>query len=307
MYDLVIIGSGPAGLSAAVYAARAQLDFVVIESNMMSGGQIMNTETVDNYLGLMGMGGFEMGMKFREHADTLGAQFISETVTGIEMLENSKLVKTLSAGEEKSYETRSVIIATGAIHRNLGVPGENELRGRGVSYCATCDGAFFRNKTVCVVGGGDVALEDALYLSKLCSKVYLIHRRDTFRAAKSLIGRAKETENIEIITPAVIKSINGDDMVTSIDVENTDNGNVQNLEVSGVFIAVGMQPLSEIVPFEVDMKEGYIVAGEDCRTNVLGIYAAGDVRTKNLRQIITAAADGACAVSSLESDMMKLN
>lgn len=194
MRDLVIVGSGPAGLSAAVYAKRAMMDVVVLEKEAFSGGQIVNTEQVDNYLGLPGISGFDMGMKFKEHADTLGVEFDDREVTAIEDHGDHKKV---SLEDGSSIETKAILIATGAKHRKLGVPGEEEFTGAGVSYCATCDGAFFRNKEVAVVGGGNIALEDALYLSKMCSKVHLIHRRDEFRGEKILGARVLETENIE--------------------------------------------------------------------------------------------------------------
>ncbi len=297
MYDLIIIGAGPAGLSAAVYAARAELDFIVIEGSMMQGGQILTTYDVDNYLGLPGIGGFDMGMKFAEHAKKLGVSFVTENVVSMEVQGDVKSVKT----DKNTYETKTIIIATGAVHKKAGIPGEAEFTGKGVSYCATCDGAFFKNKVTAVVGGGDVAVEDALYLSRVCGKVYLIHRRDEFRAAKSLVKKARETDNIEFVLDSVVEKIEGENKVRSINIRSKKSATIKTLEVDGVFFAVGMQPVTAFVDKNIEMNEaGYIIAGEDCATNIPGVYAAGDIRTKQLRQIITAAADGANAVTSVE-------
>lgn len=297
MYDLIIIGAGPAGLSAAVYAARAELDFIVIEGSMMQGGQILTTYDVDNYLGLPGIGGFDMGMKFAEHAKKLGVSFVTENVVSMEVQGDVKSVKT----DKNTYETKTIIIATGAVHKKAGIPGEAEFTGKGVSYCATCDGAFFKNKVTAVVGGGDVAVEDALYLSRVCGKVYLIHRRDEFRAAKSLVKKARETDNIEFVLDSVVEKIEGENKVRSINIRSKKSDTIKTLEVDGVFFAVGMQPVTAFVDKNIEMNEaGYIIAGEDCATNIPGVYAAGDIRTKQLRQIITAAADGANAVTSVE-------
>lgn len=297
MYDLIIIGAGPAGLSAAVYAARAELDFIVIEGSMMQGGQILTTYDVDNYLGLPGIGGFDMGMKFAEHAKKLGVSFVTENVVSMEVQGDVKSVKT----DKNTYETKTIIIATGAVHKKAGIPGEAEFTGKGVSYCATCDGAFFKNKVTAVVGGGDVAIEDALYLSRVCGKVYLIHRRDEFRAAKSLVKKARETDNIEFVLDSVVEKIEGENKVRSINIRSKKSATIKTLEVDGVFFAVGMQPVTAFVDKNIEMNEaGYIIAGEDCATNIPGVYAAGDIRTKQLRQIITAAADGANAVTSVE-------
>ena len=297
MYDLIILGSGPAGLSAAIYATRAELNTIVIEKAPMSGGQVINTYEVDNYAGFPGISGFDLSMKFREHCDKLGATFVTE-ITSLTVEDGIKTV-TLENGD--SYQAKAVIIATGAMWRKLDVPGEARLGGMGVSYCATCDGAFFRNKEVAVVGGGDVAVEDAIFLARLCKKVYVIHRRDEFRAAKILSSRLMELENVEILWDTTVEEINGTDMVESITIKNKKTEEIKNLEVAGVFVAVGMIPNSECFSGVVEMnKSGYIIADETCRTNVPGIYAAGDIRTKELRQIITAASDGANAVTSVE-------
>ncbi len=296
IYDLIIIGSGPAGLSAAIYAQRARLETLVLEKEYVSGGQVLTTYEVDNYPGLPGINGFDMGMKFREHADDLGAAFETDVVLKVEDQGEVKLVVC----ENETYKAKTVLIATGAAHRKLGVPGEDEMVGMGVSYCATCDGAFFRNKVTAVVGGGDVALEDAIFLARLCEKVYLIHRRDELRGAKSLQEAVFKQENIEIVWDSVVEKIQGDGAVDGLALLNKKTGERSELAVNGVFIAVGITPNSQVFEGLVDMEQGYIVAGEDTKTSVPGIFAAGDVRTKPLRQIITAAADGANAVTSVE-------
>ena len=295
-YDLMIIGSGPAGLAAAIYARRARLDAAVIEKEMVSGGQVLTTYEVDNYPGLPGMGGFELGTKFREHADSLGAEFIEDEVTEIRDLGDLKEVVC----REGTYKTRTVLIATGAVHRHLDIPGEERLAGAGVSYCATCDGAFFRGKVTAVVGGGDVALEDAIFLSRMCEKVYVVHRRDEFRGAKSLQESLFAQENVEILWDTVAEGVEGDGKVEGLRIRNVKTGEAGHLDIDGLFIAVGITPSSQAFAGLVEMDHGYIRAGEDCASSVPGIFAAGDVRTKQLRQIITAAADGANAVTSVE-------
>ena len=297
MYDVIIIGSGPAGLSAAIYAERAKLKTLVLEKAPMSGGQILNTYEVDNYPGIPGVGGFELGTKFRSHADAMGCEFVTAEVGTIRQEEKKKIVVT----DKGEYEARAVILASGASHRKLGVPGETELLGMGVSYCATCDGAFFKEKITAVVGGGDVALEDALFLSRICKKVYLIHRRDALRGAKILQERIKETKNIEILWNTTVEQIQGEDQVEKLLIYNKEKKETAELAVNGVFIAVGIQPNTEAFREIVGMDEnGYILAGEDGVTDQPGIFAAGDLRTKQLRQVITAASDGANAVTSLE-------
>ena len=298
--DLVIIGSGPAGLSAAVYAKRAMLDVVVIEKAGFSGGQIVTTERVDNYLGLYGESGYSLAMKFREHADALSVPFIDAEVSSVE---NESEYKKVQLEDGETICTKNVLVATGAGHKKLSVKGEEELTGAGVSYCATCDGAFFKNKTTAVVGGGDVALEDALYLANLCEKVYLIHRREGLHAAKELSEKVMAAENIEFLPYYEVKEIAGDGMVQKVILTQNQTGEEKEIELSGIFIAVGMEPQTAFVKDVVERNDaGYICAGEDCRTNVPGIYVAGDVRTKPLRQVITAVSDGAVAIASLEQD-----
>lgn len=296
MYDLIIIGSGPAGLSAAVYGKRAGLNLVVLEKAPMSGGQVLNTYEVDNYLGLPGINGFDMGMQFREHADKLGVEFKEAEVLALEDKGSVKLVRT----EEEELTAKAVILATGAVHAKLGVPGEESLSGMGVSYCATCDGAFFRNRTVAVVGGGDVALEDAIYLARTCDKVYLLHRRDELRGAMVLQEELKALPNVEILYSHVVEEIVGEDAVEHIRIKNVKTGETAELPVAGVFVAVGIRPGTELIRDMVECDEGgYVIAGEDCATNVPGLYVAGDVRRKPIRQIITAVADGANAAVSV--------
>ncbi len=291
MYDLIIIGSGPAGLSAAVYGKRAGLEVLVIEKNYMSGGQVLNTYEVDNYLGLPGINGFDMGMQFREHADKLGVEHVEGEVIGIEDGRVKKVITT-----DKEYEAYAVILAMGASHAHLNVPGEVELTGRGVSYCATCDGAFYRGKTVAVVGGGDVALEDAVYLARFCEKVYLIHRRDEFRGAKILQKQVEALENIEVLYSYTVEEICGEETVSKLVIKDVKSGETKDLAVEGIFIAVGIVPATNWLPDWIEKDEkGYVVATEEGETSVTGIYAAGDIRTKALRQIITAVADGANA------------
>lgn len=299
MYDVVIVGSGPAGLSAAVYARRSRLNTIVIEKAGYSGGQIVNTSEVDNYLGLQGIEGFDMAMKFRNHAEYFETEFVDDEVLSIEDKEE---YYQINLKEKSAIYTRAVIIATGASYNKLAVPGESEYTGRGVSYCATCDGAFYRGKEVAVVGGGDVALEDALYLSNISSKVYLIHRRDELRGAKNLQEKVLKTENIEFIPNSVVEKINGiDGTVESIDIKNVKTAEERNIAVKGVFVAIGMKPVTDFVKELVDVDEnGYIVAGEDGITSRRGIFVAGDVRTKKLRQVITAVSDGANALATLE-------
>lgn len=295
MYDLIIIGSGPAGLGAAVYGMRAGLKLLVLEKNPMSGGQVLNTYEVDNYLGLPGMNGFDMGVKFREHAEKTGAEFKEAEVTGIEDKGGVKIVHTT----EGDLETKTLILAMGAQHAHLGVEGEEAFAGMGVSYCATCDGAFFKNKTVAVIGGGDVAVEDAVFLARACKKVYLIHRRDSLRAAKVLQDALTALPNVEILWNRIVSEIYGGDMVEGVKLLDKETGEESSLPVDGVFIAVGIRPQTEICRELVACDEGgYILAGEDTRTSAAGIFAAGDSRKKPIRQIITAVADGANAATA---------
>lgn len=297
-FDLLIIGSGPAGMTAGIYAARAELDFAVIEQSSVSGGQILSTYEVDNYPGLPSMSGGELANKLREHCDSLRVPFVTAIADRIEHTEDGLFNVTLDDG--RVLTSKNVIAATGASHRELGIPGEEDLAGMGVSYCATCDGAFFKGADVAVIGGGDVAVEDAIYLSRICNKVYLLHRRNEFRATAALVSEAHSIPNIEFITPAIPLRITGEDMVERLEINRVDTGEVTALNISGVFVAVGISPASELFSALCDCdSDGYILAGEDCKTSLPGLFAAGDIRKKPLRQIITACADGANAVSSI--------
>ncbi|HIV13600.1 MAG: thioredoxin-disulfide reductase [Clostridiales bacterium] len=297
IYDVLIIGSGPAGMTAAIYGKRAGLSVAVLEGNYINGGQILNTYEVDNYPGLPGISGLDLADKFKEHAASHGAEFLRGKAESVSLEGNIKVVHT----RKEDFRCRTLVIASGAVHRKLGVPGEETLNGMGVSYCATCDGAFFRDKTVAVVGGGDVAVEDAIFLARGCRKVYVIHRRDQLRAAKTLQDSLFATEGVEMYWNGVVTRIDGENKVQRITVENTKTGESQELEVDGVFIAVGITPDTGFVKDFVELdSQGYIIAGEDGKTSVPGVFAAGDVRTKQLRQVITAAADGANCITSAE-------
>lgn len=304
IYDTIIIGAGPAGLAAGIYAKRAELESIIIEKAPMSGGQIVNTYEIDNYPGLPGMSGFELANRFRKHCDKLGVEFVEGEVATLKPNGANKII-TLENGE--SYTTKTIIIAGGAVHRKLGVDGEDKLLGMGVSYCATCDGAFFKNAEVAVVGGGDVAIEDAIFLARLAKKVYVVHRRNEFRAAKSLISTLLEMDNVEILWDSVVEKIQGEEAVEKIKIQNLQTKEEKEILVEGVFVAVGTEPISSIYEGIIEMDErGYIVAGEDCETNVPGIFVAGDIRTKPLRQVITAASDGANAITAVERYIVEM-
>ena len=296
-YDVVIIGAGPAGLSAGLYGARAGLSCAIVEKAAV-GGLAALTSEIENYPGVKSTDGFSLSYTMMEQCRSVGAEFIFCEATGITPTEDGKLV-TLADGN--SLECKNVIITAGASPKKLNVKGEREYLGKGVSYCATCDGAFFKKRDVAVVGGGDVAVEDAVYLSRFCRKVYLIHRRDSLRAAKSLQEKLFSCENVEVIWNSTLQRIQGTDLVEGICIRQNGEDTERELAVEGVFIAVGMRPNTEAYRGTVACDEGgYLLAGEDCATDVPGIFAAGDIRTKALRQIVTAVADGACAVASVE-------
>ena len=291
MVDLVIVGAGPAGLSAAIYAARAGLKTVVFEGSA-PGGQIINTPEVENYPGIAKISGAEFAMGLYNQAAALGADIRFEAVTKIEGDAASGFIVKTARSEETA---KAVILATGAKNRSLGLPKEEKLTGRGVSYCATCDGAFYKGKTVAVVGGGSTALEDALYLAGLCDKVYLIHRREGFRGEEKLVQLVREAANIELCIPYTIEEIEGEEKLSGVRIKNSEDGSVKSLEISGLFVAIGQVPRAEAFADLIELEDGYVKAGEDTRTNVPGIFAAGDGRTKKVRQLTTAAADGAVA------------
>ena len=297
IYDLAILGAGPAGICAAIYATRAKLNTIWLDKKFVQGGQIVDTYEVDNYPGLPGITGLDLGEAMAGHAKKLGMKPQREPVRSIEAEQGIKVIRT----KKNEYRARAVIIACGATHRHLGIPGEEELSGMGVSYCATCDAAFFQDRMVVVVGGGNVAVEDAILLSRTCKKVYLVHRRDELRAEKILQECLFACKNVELIWDSIPLSIEGTDKVEALKIQNKKTQEESFIETDGVFIAVGIVPGTEKFKDLVKLDEaGYIVAGEDGITSEPGIFAAGDIRTKNLRQVVTAVADGANAVASAQ-------
>lgn len=294
MYDIIVIGSGPAGLSAAIYAKRANLSVAVIEKDYQGKGQIVESGQVDNYLGFPGISGYDLGEKFREHALKLGVEFIEREVTAIvPVRQNGKEQFEVHMSGENVSVAKSMIYAAGASPRKAEIPGEDTFAGMGVSYCATCDGNFFKDRTVAVLGGGDTALDDALYLSGLAKQVYLIHRRDTFRGAANTVELLKGKENVTFLLKEQVIEVVGDIAVTGVILSDG-----KRLPVDGVFIAYGSVPQTALIQNLVELDErGYVIAGEDGETNQRGFYVAGDVRTKNLRQVVTAVADGANAAT----------
>ena len=292
VYDIAIIGGGTAGLTAAIYGQRAGKTTILFEK-INYGGQIVNSPKVENYPGIPGISGSEFTMQLYEQAAALEAQFRQEEVLEIEKdSDGFWLVRTSG----QSYSCRSVLLAGGMEHRHLGVPGEERLKGAGVSYCATCDGMFFRGRNVAVIGGGNTALQDAEFLSNYCKKVYLIHRRDTFRGEEGLVKRLAAKENVEFMLDTVVEDILGEHMVEGLHLRNKSSDTQSELAVSGVFVAVGQIPKNEPFASLVETDEGgFIVAGEDTKTSAAGVFAAGDCRTKAVRQLTTAAADGSVA------------
>lgn len=305
LYDVIVIGGGPGGYTAALYAARANLSVAILEK-LSPGGQMGTTDVIDNYPGFpQGVNGFELAMQMKEGAERFGAQTQLAEVTQVELAGQVKTIHT-SGGD---YQARTVVLATGAHPRELGLPGERELRGRGVSYCATCDGGFYKGKTTVVIGGGNTAVEDALYLANICEEVHLIHRRDAFRAGKVLVDSLLSRENIVIHYDTVPVEVLPDEsgkVVGALKVKNVKTGAETEIPAQGVFVAVGLVPDNKVFEGQVDLDPaGYIAAGEDTRTNLPGVFAAGDTRTKALRQIITAAGDGAVAASEAGSYLMQ--
>lgn len=291
MYDIAIVGAGPAGLSAAIYGVRAGKTVIVFEA-LTYGGQIVNTPEIENYPGIRQISGFDFATGLYEQATELGAEVAFERV--IQVVDNGETKTVIT--EESSYEAKAVILATGAKNRPLGVAREEDLIGAGISYCATCDGMFFRGKDVAVVGGGNTALEDAAYLCAYCKTVYLIHRRDQFRGEEKAVEKLRKKDNVVFVLDSVVKELRGESSLESIIVENVKSGERQEIAVSGLFVAIGQIPDNAAFAglVEVD-KAGYVKAMEDCETNVPGIFTAGDCRTKKVRQLATAAADGAVA------------
>ena len=304
IYDIAILGAGPAGISAAIYAARARLNTLWLDRQFAQGGQILNTYEVDNYPGLPGISGMDLGEAMGDHAAKLGIEPVRENVLSVENAEGSgseKIIRT----KKHEYRARTVILACGASHRRLKIPGEEEFSGMGVSYCATCDGAFFRDKTAVVIGGGNMALEDAIFLSRICQKVYVVHRRDEFRGDQILQDSLNTCENVEIIWDSVAVEVQGTESVTGLKIRNVKNDSESVIRTDGVFIAVGLVPNTERFQELVALdKGGYIIAGEEGITQTPGVFAAGDIRTKKLRQVVTAVADGANAVASAQHYLM---
>lgn len=290
LYDIIIIGAGPAGLTAAIYAGRANKKVLVLEAKTY-GGQIINTPDIENYPVEEHISGFDFATKIYNQAKNLGAEIVFEKVIEIKDLGKEKEVVT----NKNTYKTKTIILATGLENRKLGLSNEDELVGKGISYCATCDGAFYRKKTVAVVGGGNTALEDALYLSNLVEKVYLIHRRDEFRGEETTVNKLKEKDNVEFIYNSNVTKLNANEKLESIEVTNKEES-IKTINVDGLFVAVGRIPENQNFAKVINLDEsGYIVAGENCHTNVDGIFVAGDNRVKEVRQLVTATSDGAIA------------
>lgn len=294
MYDTIIIGAGPAGLSAGIYARRGGLKTVIIEKQSV-GGQAQTAADIQNYPGIPSTSGFDLCYAMMNQCTTFGADFVFDTISQISLVGEVKKV-TLASGAE--IDGKTVIIASGASARNLGVENENEFIGKGVSYCATCDGAFFKGKTVAVIGGGNTAAEDALYLEKLAKKVYLVHRRNALRADKILCDRL-EKSGVSIIWDSVVESLSGEDKIAQVTLKNVKNGTLTPLSVDGVFVAIGEIPNSQLFENVEKTPSGYIVTSDVMRTNIDGVYAVGDVREKSLRQVVTACADGAIAADDI--------
>lgn len=294
MHDIIIIGGGPSGLSAALYGARAGKDTTLFE-RMFIGGQMASTSMIENYPGVQSVSGMELASSMENQAKSFGAKIQYEEVLSVELDKINKVVKT----NNTTYMAKTVILAMGASPQELNVPGEKELKGMGVSYCATCDGAFFRDKVTAVVGGGNTALEDAIFLSDICKKVFLIHRRDSFRAEAVLQEKASQTKNIEFILNTTVQEIKGNQHVENIILKSVKNNESKAIDIDGIFIGIGTKPNSELIKGIVEINNnGYIYCDNNMQTNLFGVYTAGDVREKMTRQVVTASADGAAAAQS---------
>lgn len=293
-YDLLILGGGPAGLSAAIYAARGEAKTAIVDINML-GGQPTNYLEIENYPSIPLIGGYELMEKFEEHADKFNVhKYPLENIQSLKLKNSEKVIET----EDKIFKSKTIILATGAKAKKLGIKGENEFISRGVSYCAVCDGAFFKEKVVCVIGGGNSALEEGMYLTKFASKVYIIHRRDEFRADKIVQERAKKNKQIEFVFDTVPLEIVGENTVSTLIVQNVKTNKVQEIKTSGVFPYIGFSPNSDLFDGVLDVdKGGFIITNDKMETSVKGVYAAGDLRSTPLRQVITAASDGAVAAT----------
>lgn len=294
IYDIAIIGAGPAGLAAAIYGQRAGLNTITFEANV-HGGQIINTPEVENYPAMGKVSGVEYAMGIYDQAVGFGATIEYKAVVDVE-LEGE--VKTLKCNDGSEYQAKTVIIATGVVRRKLEIPGEDRFLGAGVSYCATCDGLFFKDKTATVVGGGNTALEDAVYLAGICEKVYLIHRRDEFRGSRHEVEKVLANPKIEILYDTIPLAIEGQGNVSTLKVKNVKTEEEKTLYTSAVFVAVGLVPQNDLFEGKVNMDGGYIAADESCTTNIPGVFVAGDTRTKTLRQLVTATSDGAVAATA---------
>ncbi len=296
-YDVIVIGGGPGGYTAALYAARANLTTLVLEK-FSPGGQMATTDMVENYPGFVeGINGFELGMQMKAGAERFGVKTKLAEVRSVDLNANPKVVNTA----KDRFEAKTVILATGAFPRELGLPNESSLRGRGVSYCATCDGMFYRDKTVVIVGGGNTAVADAIFLAKICKKVYLVHRRDELRASKTYMSILEKTENIEFVWSSAVMEIFADQFVTGVKVQSKKDGSEREIACDGVFVAIGNIPNTDLVKGQIELDEaGYVLADETTKTNIDGVFAVGDMRQKALRQIVTAVADGAVAAKFAE-------
>lgn len=297
IFDTVIVGGGPAGYTAALYCARAGLSTLVLEK-LSPGGQMGTTDIIDNYPGFPeGLNGFELAVKMKQSAERFGVKTKLAEVTSTELAGEIKLLHT----KKEAYAARTVVLATGAYPRELGLPNENKLRGRGVSYCATCDGMFYRGKTVAVIGGGNTAVADVLYLSRLCEKVYLVHRRDELRASKIYNEQLKKADNVEFVFNSTAEEILSQDRVVGVRVRNKLTDEIREISCDGIFVAVGNVPATQLFAEQIDTDEsGYVLADETTKTNIPGVFAVGDLRRKPLRQVVTAAADGAVAAHFIE-------
>lgn len=294
MYDVVIIGAGPAGLSAGIYACRGGLKVAIIE-NKSVGGQAQTAADIQNYPGIKSTSGFDLCYAMMNQCMEFGAEFVFDSIASVSLIGETKAI---SLANGKTVETKNVIIASGANARKLGVPNESKFIGKGVSYCATCDGAFFKGKTVAVIGGGNTAAEDALYLEKLAKKVYMVHRRASLRADDILVKRL-EKSNVEIVWDSVVENLGGEDKITQLTLKNVKTNALTTISVDGVFVAIGQTPNSQGFGNISLSSGGYIIADENMHTNIDGVYAVGDVREKSLRQVVTACADGAIAANAI--------
>ena len=301
-FDVIVLGGGPAGYTAAMYTARAGLSTLVIEK-LYAGGQMTQTPNIENYPGFpQGIDGVLLGMNFQAGAQNAGVQTLNAEVTAVSLQGQEKILTTAKG----DFVGRTVIVATGADHRHLGLPREWELTGKGVTYCATCDGMFYRGKTVAVVGGGNSAASEALVLSRIAKKVYLIHRRDSLKASRSYHQPLQQAENVEFIWNSQVSRLLGEEKLSGVVLQDVQTGEERALELDGLFISIGRQPATELFRGQLELDEnGYIVADESTRTSIPGVYAVGDVRTKEVRQIVTAAADGAVAAHYAEEELIK--